>query len=89
MKQTISSIIFFLSLAISSAVFAGKPVNVNTADARLLAESLDGIGEVKAKQIVAYRNDKKVTFKSLHDLGKVKGIGEKTLQKNAKFIKFK
>jgi competence protein ComEA len=70
----------------SPLVFAGKPVNVNTATAVELADSLDGIGEAKAKAIVEYRT-KNGAFKSATQLSEVKGIGEKTVAKNVAFIK--
>ncbi|WP_404364559.1 ComEA family DNA-binding protein [Marinobacter sp.] len=57
------------------------PININQADATVLA-SLDGVGESKARAIVAYR-DANGPFLSINDLGNVKGIGEKTLEKNA------
>ena len=75
-----------LALAISSFTFAGQPVNVNTASAAELAESLDGIGESKAKAIVAYRQANG-GFKNADELTEVKGIGLKTVERNASFIK--
>lgn len=41
-------------------------------------DSLPGIGPAKAKAIIAYRTA--TPFKSVDDLQKVKGIGEKTFQ---------
>lgn len=55
-------------------------ININTAPAYKL-EELDGIGEVKAAAIVQYREENGY-FKSVDELVNVKGIGEKTLEKN-------
>ncbi|WP_245864035.1 ComEA family DNA-binding protein [Paenibacillus donghaensis] len=57
---------------------AGK-VNVNTAGTAELMD-LPGIGEKKAAAIIEYRTSKG-PFRSLSDLGKVKGIGTKMLEK--------
>ena len=56
-------------------------VNINEADAAALAENLNGIGMVKAKEIVKYR-DTHGTFESIEELSNIKGIGEKTVEKN-------
>lgn len=54
-------------------------VNVNTAGAKELMD-LPGIGEKKAQAMIDYRN-REGAFRSLSDLGKVKGIGPKMLEK--------
>ena len=59
---------------------AGR-VNLNTADAPTLQRELSGIGETKAKAIVAYR-DTHGAFASVDELLEVKGIGESILAKN-------
>ncbi len=61
------------------------PVNVNTDSAEKIAESLNGVGLVKAKAIVQYRQENG-PFKRLEDLSKVKGIGPKTIEKNKQDI---
>ena len=68
-----------LMLVLFFATAAFAKVNINTATAAELA-TLNGIGTAKAEAIVAYRaaNGKFVT---VEDLTKVKGIGEKIIEK--------
>jgi competence protein ComEA len=61
-----------------TSVSTGGPINVNTADAATL-ETLDGIGEVLAGDIVAYR-DEHGPFTSVDQLEDVSGIGPSTLE---------
>jgi comEA protein len=61
------------------------PVDINTATSKELI-AIPGIGEVLSKRIIDYR-EKNGPFKSLEDLVKVKGIGEKTLEKIKPYIK--
>ena len=70
--------LFFLLF--SGLVFSG-PVNINTADAESLATALNGVGQAKAEAIIAYRKAHG-SFHSVGDLSNVKGIGEKTIEKN-------
>lgn len=56
-------------------------VNLNTADAATLERELLGIGAVKAKAIVAYR-EANGPFASVDELLEVKGIGNAILEKN-------
>ncbi len=55
-----------------------KPVNINTADAKTIGESLKGIGLKKAEAIVKYRTEKG-PFKTVEELENVSGIGKKTV----------
>ncbi|MCL5010906.1 MAG: lamin tail domain-containing protein [Patescibacteria group bacterium] len=70
-----------IALAVCLAVMplfpavAGRPVDINAASLTGL-ETLTGIGPVKAQAIINAR-----PFSSVDDLLKVKGIGEKTLEK--------
>jgi competence protein ComEA len=68
-------------LAFCSVNAFAAPVNVNTADAKTIAESLSGIGLKKAQAIIDYRA-KNGDFKSIDDLSHVSGIGTKTIEKN-------
>ncbi|MFC0059394.1 ComEA family DNA-binding protein [Vibrio inusitatus] len=56
-------------------------VNINTASSDELATLLLGVGETKAKQIVAYR-EVHGEFKNADELQQVKGIGQATVDKN-------
>lgn len=62
--------------ASSSPQGDGEKVNLNTASVADL-QKLTGIGEKKAEQIIAYR-EQKGSFKKIEDLMQVSGIGEKT-----------
>lgn len=72
--------ILLIAALFSGHVFA-TPVNVNAADAKTIAASLSGIGIKKAEAIVADRT-KNGPFKSVDDLKRVSGIGEKTVSAN-------
>ena len=74
-----------MSLLLSVSALAAQPVNVNTADAQTIADSLSGVGLSKAQAIVAYR-EAHGTFKHVDELVNVKGIGLKTIDKNRGFI---
>jgi competence protein ComEA len=56
-------------------------VDLNGADAPTLQRELTGIGEAKAKAIVAYR-ESNGPFSSVDELLEVKGIGKAILDKN-------
>jgi competence protein ComEA len=75
----------FALLAAATLALAG-PVDINTADAETISAELKGIGLVKAKAIVDYR-EKHGPFRSADDLSLVKGIGERTVELNRTDIK--
>ena len=77
MKKLFTAVITSLVL-FSQSLFA---VNINTADAKSLAEELNGIGVKKAQAIVDYRTEHG-DFKTIESLTEVKGIGLKTVEKN-------
>ena len=65
--------------------WAAQPVNVNSASAEEIAESLKGIGLSKAEAIVDYRNNNG-EFKHIDELVNVKGIGIRTVDINREYI---
>jgi len=83
MNNWIASIALFV-LLLPVLALAG-PVNVNTADAETISESLQGVGLSKARAIVEYRQ-KHGPFRSADDLSLVKGIGERTVELNREHI---
>jgi len=74
----------FLSASLINGIDEFHLININTANADELTK-LNGIGEVKAKAIVAYREDNGF-FKSIEEIKNVKGIGEATYLKIKDFI---
>jgi competence protein ComEA len=52
-------------------------------------EALPGIGEVKARSIMASRNARGGHFERLEDLLKIDGIGEKTLETIRPYVEIK
>jgi competence protein ComEA len=74
-----------LLMTVFSINVMAAPVNINTADAKTISESLTNIGLKKAEAIVKYRTEKGL-FKAPEELTNVAGIGEKTVEKNKKDI---
>ena len=74
------------AMLLGPAAMAG-PVDVNSADAKTLAKELDGVGLSKAQAIVDYRKANG-PFKSADDLAKVKGLGQKTVDRNRPNLRF-
>jgi competence protein ComEA len=76
----------FLVLVALPAAWASGPVNVNSASAEEISQ-LGNIGPAKAAAIVAYREENG-PFRSVQDLTKVTGIGERTVEMNLDRIAF-
>ena len=75
-------IVGLVMLLASSSVLAGAmTIDINSADATVLAEHIKGIGEKKAQEIVRYRNENG-PFLNIEELTNVTGIGEKTVEMN-------
>ncbi len=56
-------------------------ININTANAELLADVMSGVGVSKAAAIIAYR-EQDGDFSSIDDLVLVKGVGTATVDRN-------
>lgn len=59
----------------------GEKIDLNGVDAPTLQRELAGVGEAKAKAIIAYR-DTNGPFASVDELMEVKGIGKAILDRN-------
>lgn len=96
MKAISFAVVLFLSVFPSIASTESQPldapavplvsdeinkINLNTADVTLLNHSFKGIGKKRAEAIIAYR-EANGPFKSISDLGLVKGIGKQFIVKN-------
>ncbi len=66
------------------SISSGGKVNINTADAEQL-KSLPGIGDTKAADIIAYREEHG-SFGSIEDIQNVNGIGESTYNRISSYI---
>ena len=65
----------------SGATQQSELLDINNADAAAIAAALEGVGMVKAQEIVAYR-ETFGSFRSLEELLEVKGIGANTIERN-------
>lgn len=93
MRHLLTSIFLVFAFLTSSTAFAvqsdAQPsavpeiliVDINSASAEEIATKLVGVGLVKARAIIAYR-DEFGPFRVLDQLTEVKGIGARTLELN-------
>jgi len=81
MRNKLVAAALALALAVPGLLLAATPVNINQADAAVIARSLDGVGQAKAEAIVAWR-EAHGPFKKADDLRHVKGIGKATIERN-------
>lgn len=77
--------IFFallLSLALTGLTMADvEPVDINTATAEQLADTLVGVGAARAEAIIIYREEHG-PFNHIDELVNVRGIGLRTVDRN-------
>lgn len=81
MYKSIRNLVIALVLSLAAVTAFAAPVDINTASAQQIAEAMVGVGESKAEAIVAFRKEHGA-FKTIDDVAMVKGIGEKTVEKN-------
>ena len=77
---------FFTALLLVSTNLLAGSVDINSADADALAAALNGVGEAKARAIVAHRNEYGA-FKSADELALVKGVGQRLVELNKDAIR--
>lgn len=80
-REAFRSLLLLVLLCFCGVGRADETVDINTADVATLDRVLLNIGPAKAAAIVAFR-EANGPFKRIEDLGEVKGIGDKTLEKN-------
>lgn len=77
--------VLFLLLNLSTTAAPRESVNINHATEQQLTQ-LKGIGIKKARRIIEYR-EKHGPFRDIYELVLIKGIGEKTVQKNIHWLR--
>jgi len=85
MNRYILVVLLLSAFLFTGLVSAAPPLDINTATVEQLADTLAGVGKVKAQAIVDDRT-KNGPFKSVDDLVRVKGVGPKLIEKNRNLI---
>ena len=83
MKKLILSILLACVFCLQNAY--AESVDINSADAKTIAENLKGVGLKKATRIVEFRIENG-PYRTIDDITKVKGIGPKILERNKEYI---
>jgi competence protein ComEA len=81
MKNIVKKLVLASLLIFASMAAYATPVDINTASAEEIATAMNGVGDKKAQAIVVFRQENGA-FNSVDELVLVKGIGEKTVEKN-------
>ncbi len=72
------------ALGLWSLAFAAEPaapIDINTASAEVLAETIDGVGLKRAQAIIRYR-EQHGAFASVDDLAAVRGVSARIVERN-------
>ncbi|MDD2494968.1 MAG: helix-hairpin-helix domain-containing protein [Tissierellia bacterium] len=75
--EEISDVALFDNSIYNTGELQTSKININNASKEMLM-TLEGIGEVYADRIIEYRE--KTKFKSIEEIKKIKGIGDKTFE---------
>ena len=88
LKKLLNLIVILLvfNFSMLSVTFAQSKININTANIEEL-KALNGIGKVRAKRIVEYRQEHG-PFRSFDDLKQVRGIKDRIIEANKSRIIF-
>lgn len=78
--ETLKKILLTMLIVLPSILYAGEPVNINTAGKEELM-SIKGVGEKRAEAIIAWREQNGL-FKSVDELEAVSGIGPSIIDAN-------
>jgi competence protein ComEA len=70
-----------LALVLSGTLAASPPIDINTASAEDLAAAISGVGVRKAQTIIEDR-ERNGPFRSVEELTRVPGIGDRTLERS-------
>ena len=81
----LSRVLLLILLPLAAPAWAG-PVDINTADAVTLASELNGVGPAIAEEIVRDR-EANGRFESAEALMRVRGIGERIIERNRENIR--
>ena len=73
--------VMLLTTLASFCFAADEPVDVNSASAEEIAKAMRGVGRVIAQRVVDYR-DSNGAFLTIDDLIEIRGIGQKTVERN-------
>lgn len=85
-KNIILALVLALSLSTAALAAENAQVDVNTATAEQLSETLVGVGASKAEAIIAYREENG-PFRDIDELINVRGIGMATVDNNRERIR--
>ncbi|HUF72850.1 MAG TPA: helix-hairpin-helix domain-containing protein [Gammaproteobacteria bacterium] len=85
MRSLTKGLLLSALLSVSPALLMAGPVNINTADAEMLAAELDGVGPALAEAIVRDREENG-RYETPDAIMRVRGIGPRVLENNRENI---